>query len=314
MASSLIDIRKRISSTKKTRQITSAMQMVSASKLTKAEQKVKNYQRYASKIREIVTHIASSQLTLLEEKGQAFAQEQELINFHDLLIERPIKRTGYLIISSDKGLAGSYNSSILKATLDMVNADHESADEYMIISIGESLASDLKKNDVPVGYIVHDLSDQPSFAEVREVVTKTVEYYRQGMFDELYVCYNHHVNALTSQFRAEKMLPLTDLDTQEEQEYEVEYLFEPTKEDILEVLLPQYAESLIYGAIIDAKASEHASRMTAMRSATDNATDLIDELTLDYNQMRQTAITQEITEIVSGAGGLETQIATGRQI
>ncbi|UJF16550.1 F0F1 ATP synthase subunit gamma [Jeotgalibaca sp. MA1X17-3] len=305
MGSSLIDIKKRITSTKKTSQITSAMQMVSASKLIKAEQKVKNYHIYANKIREIVTHIASSQLSLLEEKGHAFAHVQQLIDFNDLLIERPIKRTGYLIVSSDKGLAGSYNSSILKSTREMLRADHESSDEYVIISIGETLANDLRKNSIPVGYVVSDLSDQPSFDEVREVVSKTVDYYRQGMFDELYVCYNHHVNALTSLFRAEKMLPLTDLDAEEATDYEVEYLFEPTKEDILEVLLPQYAQSLIYGAIIDAKASEHASRMTAMKSATDNASDIIDELTVTYNQKRQTAITQEINEIVGGAQGLE---------
>lgn len=307
MAASLIDIKKRIASTKKTSQITSAMQVVSASKLIKAEQKVKNYQIYAGKIREIVTHIASSQLSLLEEKGHVFAHEQQLIDFNDMLIERPIVRTGYLIISSDKGLAGGYNSSILKSTRQMLSDDHKSSSEYVIISIGETLASDLRKNDIPVGYVVSDLSDQPSFDEVRDVVSTTVDYYRQGMFDELYVCYNHHVNALSSLFRAEKMLPLTDLDPQEANEFEVEYLFEPTKEDILEVLLPQYAQSLIYGAIIDAKASEHASRMTAMKGATDNAANIIDDLTIKYNSMRQSAITQEITEIVGGVEGLKNQ-------
>lgn len=304
MAASLIDIKKRIKSTQKTSQITNAMHMVSASKLARAEQKVKKYQIYANKIREIVTHIAGQQLSVIEEKGQNLNREQ-LIDFHDLLIERKVERTGYLIISTDKGLAGSYNSSIFKSTRLMIEQDHASAEEYTIISIGETLAHDLEKHDIVVSHIVPDLSDQPSFEDVRGLVSLIIDYYRNGEFDELYVCYNHHINAISSEFRAEKMLPLSDLDTNETKQHAVEYAFEPTKEDILEVLLPQYAESLIYGAIIDAKASEHASRMTAMKSATDNAQDLIKRLSLERNRIRQGAITQELTEIVSDVSALE---------
>ncbi|WP_373737133.1 F0F1 ATP synthase subunit gamma [Jeotgalibaca porci] len=304
MAASLIDIKKRIKSTQKTSQITNAMHMVSASKLARAEQKVRKYQIYANKIREIVTHIAGQQLSVIEEKGQNLNREQ-LIDFHDLLIERKVERTGYLIISTDKGLAGSYNSSIFKSTRLMIQQDHESTEEYTIISIGETLAHDLQKHDIPVEHIVPDLSDQPSFEDVRGLVSLIIDYYRNGEFDELYVCYNHHINAISSEFRAEKMLPLSDLDTDETKQRAVEYAFEPTKEDILEVLLPQYAESLIYGAIIDAKASEHASRMTAMKSATDNAQDLIKRLSLEQNRIRQGAITQELTEIVSDVSALE---------
>lgn len=304
MAASLIDIKKRIKSTQKTSQITNAMHMVSASKLARAEQKVRKYQIYANKIREIVTHIAGQQLSVIEEKGQNLNKEQ-LIDFHDLLIEREVKRTGYLIISTDKGLAGSYNSSIFKSTRQMIQQDHASAEEYTIISIGETLAHDLEKHEIVVEHVVPDLSDQPSFEDVRGLVSLIVEYYRNGEFDELYVCYNHHINAISSEFRAEKMLPLSDLDTDETKQYEVEYAFEPTKEDILEVLLPQYAESLIYGAIIDAKSSEHASRMTAMKSATDNAQELIKRLSLEQNRIRQGAITQELTEIVSDVSALD---------
>lgn len=305
MASSLIDIKKRITSTRKTSQITSAMQMVSAAKLNRIEARVKTYGKYAQKIREIVTHLAGTQLTLLEEHGAGYPNQQELIDFHDMLIERPVQKTGYLVISSDKGLAGSYNSSIFKTMRDLIRQDHTSEDEYSIFSIGENLARNFQKEGLHVTHVIPDLSDDPAFDEVREVVANAVQYFREGEYDELYVCYNHHVNALVSEFRVEKMLPLTDLDPHEAQEYEVEYLFEPTKEDILEVLLPQYAESLIYGAIIDAKAAEHASRMTAMKSATENAGKLIDELTVQYNQARQTAITQEITEIIGGAEALE---------
>ena len=305
MAESLIDIRKRIASTKKTSQITSAMQMVSASNLIRAEQKVRGYQLYAAKIREIVTHIASTQLSLLEEHGHVSASDQVLVDFHDMLIERPVRKTGYLIISSDKGLAGGYNSSILKATKDMLTVDHASNDEFVVLSVGGAVADDLRKSGIEVAFEIRDLNDQPSFTEVSDIVVKAIQLYRDGVFDELYVCYKHHVNALISEYRAEKMLPLTDLDSQEAVGYEVDYLFEPNKEEILEILLPQYAESLIYGAIIDAKSSEHASRMTAMKSATDNATNMINDMTIQYNRVRQTAITQEITEIVGGASALE---------
>jgi F-type H+-transporting ATPase subunit gamma len=133
----------------------------------------------------------------------------------------------------------------------------------------------------------------------------TVSMYQNEVFDELYVCYNHHVNSLTSQFRMEKMLPITTINPEEAKTYEQEYIFEPSKEAILNQLLPQYAESLIYGAIVDAKTAEHAAGMTAMKTATDNAGNIIDDLTISYNRARQGAITQEITEIVGGAAALE---------
>ena len=144
-----------------------------------------------------------------------------------------------------------------------------------------------------------------TFEEVRKIVSSAVQMFRDGEFDEFYVCYNHHVNALLSNYRVEKMLPIIDLDAEEAKSTNWIIFFEPNKEIIMDILLPQYAGSLIYGAIIDAKSAEHASRMTAMRSATDNAKDLISNLTQDLNQRRQAQITQEITEIVGGAAALE---------
>jgi len=310
MASSLNDLKKRIISTKKTSQITSAMQMVSASKLAKSEQAVRRYQDYAEKIREVVTHLLyAEQKQDLEEIDEEIdsKEEESFIDYHDLLIERPVKKTGYLVISSDQGLAGSYNSSIFQATREMLQTDHDSKDEYVILTIGGAASRFFKKMGIDVRLEINDVSDIPSFEEVRKIVSSAVEMFRQGEFDEFYVCYNHHVNALLSNYRVEKMLPIIDLDEDEAKEYELDYIFEPNKEIIMETLLPQYAESLIYGAIIDAKAAEHASRMTAMRSATDNARDLISDLTQDLNQRRQAQITQEITEIVGGAAALEEQ-------
>ena len=308
MASSLNDLKKRIISTKKTSQITSAMQMVSASKLAKSEQAVRRYQDYAEKIREVVTHLLyAEQKQDIEETDEEIDsnEEESFIDYHDLLIERPVKKTGYLVISSDQGLAGSYNSSIFQATREMLQTDHDSQDEYVILTIGGAASRFFKKMGIDVRLEINDVSDIPSFEEVRKIVSSAVQMFRQGEFDEFYVCYNHHVNALLSNYRVEKMLPIIDLDEDEAKEYELDYIFEPNKEIIMETLLPQYAESLIYGAIIDAKAAEHASRMTAMRSATDNARDLISDLTQDLNQRRQAQITQEITEIVGGAAALE---------
>ena len=308
MTASLNDLKKRIVSTKKTSQITSAMQMVSAAKLAKSEQAVRHYQDYAQKIREVVTHLLyanHNKEEVVDETSEDGEVVTSFIDYHDLLIERLVKKTGYLVISSDQGLAGSYNSSIFQSTREMLELDHQSKDEYVILTIGDAASRFFKKMGIDVRLEINDVSDIPTFEEVRKIVSSAVQMFRDGEFDEFYVCYNHHVNALLSNYRVEKMLPIIDLDEEEAKEYELDYIFEPNKEIIMDILLPQYAESLIYGAIIDAKSAEHASRMTAMRSATDNAKDLISNLTQDLNQRRQAQITQEITEIVGGAAALE---------
>ncbi|GAA3017322.1 F0F1 ATP synthase subunit gamma [Tetragenococcus solitarius] len=298
MAESLNEIRDRIASTKKTGQITKAMQMVSASKLTKSEAHSSQFQIYANKVRELVTHIVAGQLADVNSAA-------ELSQLNPMLISRPVKRTAYIVITADGGLVGNYNSSILKQMMTMLQEDHDSSDEYVMITIGGTGADFFKSRGIDIAYELRNLSDQPSFEEVRKIVNLTTSMYQNEVFDELYVCYNHHVNSLTSQFRAEKMLPISDLDPSEATEYKQEYIFEPSEEQILEQLLPQYAESLIYGAIVDAKTAEHAAGMTAMQTASDNANNIINDLTTSYNRARQGAITQEITEIVGGAAALE---------
>lgn len=300
MGASLNEIKTRIASTKKTSQITRAMQMVSASKLTKSEASSQKFQIYANKVREIVTHLTATQLTDI-----ASANPRGDVNYNSMLISRPVKKTGYIVITADGGLVGGYNSSILKQTMSILEEDHQSPDEYVMIAIGGTGADFFKARDINLAYELRNLSDQPSFDEVRKIVNMATTMYQNEVFDELYVCYNHHINSLTSQFRVEKMLPISDLDPREAKSFEQEYIFEPSKEEILTQLLPQYAESLIYGAIVDAKTAEHAAGMTAMKTATDNAANIIDDLTVSYNRARQGAITQEITEIVAGASALE---------
>ncbi|QDA53039.1 F0F1 ATP synthase subunit gamma [Enterococcus faecium] len=300
MGASLNEIKTRIASTKKTSQITRAMQMVSASKLTKSEASSQKFQVYATKVREIVTHLTATQLNDITSENP-----RGDINYNSMLLSRPVKKTGYIVITADGGLVGGYNSSILKQTMSILEEDHQSPDDYVMIAIGGTGADFFKARGINLAYELRNLSDQPSFDEVRKIVNMATTMYQNEVFDELYVCYNHHINSLTSQFRVEKMLPISDLDPEEATTFEQEYIFEPSKEEILSQLLPQYAESLIYGAIVDAKTAEHAAGMTAMKTATDNAANIIDELTVSYNRARQGAITQEITEIVAGASALE---------
>ncbi|HER1450030.1 F0F1 ATP synthase subunit gamma [Streptococcus pyogenes] len=291
MAGSLSEIKAKIISTEKTSKITSAMRMVSSAKLVKSEQAARDFQIYASKIRQITTDLLKSELTIGSD--------------NPMLVSRPVKKTGYIVITSDKGLVGGYNSKILKSVMDMITEYHADGD-YEIISIGSVGSDFFKARGMNVAFELCGLADQPSFEQVRQIISQSVDMFVNEIFDELYVCYNHHVNSLTSQVRVQQMLPISDLVADEAAEEGVTgFELEPNRHDILDQLLPQFTESLIYGAIIDAKTAEHAAGMTAMQTATDNAKNVINDLTIQYNRARQAAITQEITEIVAGANALE---------
>ncbi|MEH7222165.1 F0F1 ATP synthase subunit gamma [Bacillus sp. JJ1566] len=283
---SLRDIKTRITSTKKTSQITKAMQMVSASKFSRAEANAKSFVPYMEKIQEVVANIAV---------GSSEAS-------HPMLLHRPVKKTAYIVITSDRGLAGAYNSNVIRGAYQAMQKRHKSTDEFTVIAIGRVGRDFFVKRGISVSLEIAGLSDQPSFAEIKDIANATVNMFTDGTYDELYMWYNHFVSAIQHDVTEKKLLPLSDLAANKKQ---TSYEFEPSQEDILEVLLPQYAESLIYGALLDGKASEHSARMTAMKNATDNAKELIDSLTLSYNRARQAAITQEITEIVGGAAALE---------
>ena len=292
MAVSLNDIKTKIASTKNTSQITNAMQMVSAAKLGRSEEAARNFQVYAQKVRKLLTDI-------LHGNGSGGST-------NPMLISRPVKKTGYIVITSDRGLVGGYNASILKAVMELKEEYHPDGTGFEIICIGGMGADFFKARGIQPIYELRGLADQPSFDEVRKIISKTIEMYQNELFDELYVCYNHHVNTLTSQMRVEQMLPIVDLDPNEaDEEYSLTFELETSRDEILEQLLPQYAESMIYGAIIDDKTAENAAGMTAMQTATDNAKKVINDLTIQYNRARQAAITQEITEIVAGASALE---------
>lgn len=283
---SLRDIKSRINSNKKTSQITKAQQMVSASKLNRAENNAKSFVPYMEKIQEVVANVAL---------GASDAT-------HPMLTKRPVKKTGYFVITSDRGLAGAFNVNVLRGAYQAITNRHKSTDEYAVIAVGKVCRDFFSKRGVPVIAEKTGIRDEMNFSEVKDLTYQTLQMFTDGTFDELYIFYNHYVSAISQEVTEKKLLPLTDLATNKKT---TSYEFEPSEESILEVLLPQYAESLIYGALLDSKASEHAARMTAMKNATDNAKEIIDSLSLSYNRARQAAITQEITEIVGGAAALE---------
>jgi F-type H+-transporting ATPase subunit gamma len=289
---SLREIKGRIGSTKKMSQITSAMHMVSNSKLKRAEENARKFHPYMDKIQEAVQAIASGDNT----------------SSHPMLRERPVKRTGYVIITSDSGLAGPYNANIIKEITGRVSERHnDNPDSYDLFVIGRMGYEFLENRGYNITNHRIGLDDQPSFSSVKEIAQQSVAQFSNEDIDELYIVYNEYISVLEQKVSTRKLLPLSEDDAANQTQASnlSTYEFEPDKESILETILPQYAESLVYGALLDAKASEHAARMTAMKAATDNAKELVDDLSLQYNRARQAAITQEITEIVGGASALE---------
>ncbi|MFT8320428.1 MAG: ATP synthase F1 subunit gamma [Bacillus sp. (in: firmicutes)] len=284
---SLRDIKSRINSTKKTSQITKAMQMVYSAKMNRAVLNVKSFAPYMTKMEEVTHSVAL---------GSSSAA-------HPMLQNRPVKKTGYIIISSERGLAGAYNSNVLRKLSQTIRERHQSKDEYAIIVIGRLGRDFLVKQGFNVVLDVIGIPDLPDFLDIKDVASKSVGMFADGTYDELNIYYSHYVSAIQQDVVEKKILPLTDLDSTATTL--TSYEFEPSAEEILDALLPQYAESLIYGALLDSKASEHSARMTAMKNSTDNAKEIIDNLSLVYNRARQAAITQEITEIVGGAAALE---------
>ncbi|MGG1677906.1 ATP synthase F1 subunit gamma [Neobacillus sp. NRS-1170] len=283
---SLRDIKNSINSTKKMSQITKAMEMTSAAKWNRGVMNAKSFVPYMEKIQEVTAAIASG--------AQGVA--------HPMLETREVKKTGYIVMTSDRGLAGAFNSNVIRRVFQTIQERHKSNDEFAIIAVGRVARDFFLKRGINVALEITGVSDQPSFNDIKEIASSTVGMFADGTFDELYMYYSHYISAISQEVTEKKLLPLSDITSSKEL---ASYEFEPSPEEILEVLLPQYAESLIYGALLDSKASEHAARMTAMKNATDNAKEMIKNYSLIYNRARQAAITQEIAEIVGGAAALE---------
>ncbi|USG65407.1 ATP synthase F1 subunit gamma [Brevibacillus ruminantium] len=283
MAKGIREVRSKIKSTKNMRQITKAMKMVAAAKLRRNQEKAEAARPYADKIQEVIASIAS---------GTSGSK-------HPMLQSRPVKKTGYIVITSDRGLAGGYNANILRAVINRIAEKHKSKDEYGIFVIGRKGSDFLKKRDYPLLEEATGLPASPSFADIKKIASAAVAMFENEQIDELYLCYNKFHSAISQTPTVKQLLPLEAPESNNNRT--VNYEYEPSSEEVLANLLPKYAETLVYSALLEAKASEEGSRMTAMGNATDNATDMISRYTLQYNRARQAAITQEISEIVAGA-------------
>ena len=287
MAKGMRDIKRQIKSVQSTRQITKAMEMVAAAKLRRAQEKALSARPYADKLKEVVSSIAAGT------KGVT----------HPMLVTRPVKKTGYLVITSDRGLAGGYNANILRAVTQTIKERHKSKDEYVLFVIGRKGRDYFRRREMPIVEEITELPDSPMFSDIKAIANKAVKYFEDEQYDELNLFYNEFINAITQVPVEKRLLPLEEKHVSGGAPA-ASYEYEPSAEAVLTHLLPKYAETLIYSALLDAKASEFGAKMTAMGSATENATKMINDLTLTYNRARQAAITQEITEIVGGANAL----------
>ena len=281
----LKEIRGRITSISSTMQITSAMKMVSAAKLKKAQDAITMLRPYSEKLQELIQKVSTGSEGSLSEYAQ----------------KREVKKILYITISSNRGLAGAFNSSVIKE----LNTNYKQKEdvEIEVLTIGKKVFDAVRRVRT-----VYDnqssIYDSVSFEAVSKLTSAVMKDFSEGIFDEVYLVYNKFINAATQQVRTEQLLPIT-IPEQAEEDAESDYIFEPDKQTILETLIPKSIKTQVYKALLDSIASEHGARMTAMHKATDNANALKNELVIFYNKARQAAITNEILEIVSGAEALK---------
>ena len=282
----LKEIRNRISSVESTMQITSAMKMVSAAKLKRAQDAIVQLRPYADKLTEILVNLSS---TLDGADGNAFSSERELKNIL------------FVSITSNRGLCGGFNSNIIKQTTSLINNEYKDANAS-IVSIGKKSSEHFSKKGYNVLSSHDDLYNEITFEAVADIAENIMKTFIDGEFDKVVLVYNQFKNAATQIVMSENYLPVET--PQDENATIGDYIFEPSKEEIVQELIPKSLKTQLFKAILDSHASEHGARMTAMHKATDNANDLKDDLTLLYNKARQAAITGEILEIVGGAEAL----------
>ena len=282
--SSSRDIRVKIKSIESTKKITRAMEMVSASKMKKATRLMEASSPYATQIREIISHLL------------AVNPEYK----PDLLTERPVRSVGYLVVSSKRGLCGGLNNNLFKKVLDSIENQPVGV-EAKVCAVGTKAVTFFSQLKTPMLAALELKTDVPDMAEILGVIGVVVKAFENNDIDELYVCSNEFVNTMVQKPTVEKLLPLS---WGQSSNNSGDYLYEPTANEILNKLLIRFVEACIYQALVENYTCEQAARMMAMKAATDNASDLIDEFKLIYNKARQASITKEISEIVGGAAAL----------
>jgi F-type H+-transporting ATPase subunit gamma len=282
------EIKTKIKSVQNTRKVTRALEMVSASKIRKAQERMKASRPYARAMKQVIGHLA-----------QANSEFQ-----HPYLVERKdIKRVGYIIVSSDRGLAGGLNNNLFRKLLGEIRKWQEQDVQVDVVTIGQKASVYFRRIKVDMLATVSHLGDQPHLEQLVGVVKVMLDAYSSGKVDKVFLTYNDFVNTMTQRAAFDQLLPLPEADTQIAH-HDWDYIYEPDAQTVLEHVLTRYIESLVYQAVMENVASEHAARMVAMKSASDNASKLIDTLNLVYNKARQAAITQEISEIVGGAAAV----------
>ncbi|AZJ32928.1 ATP synthase F1 subcomplex gamma subunit [Tenacibaculum mesophilum] len=281
----LKEIRNRITSIKSTMQITSAMKMVSAAKLKKAQDAITAMRPYSSKLTELLQSLSA---TLDSDAGGIYSTERE------------VNKVLLVTITSNRGLCGGFNSSIIKETVKTINEKYNNT-AVELLTIGKK-GNDILSKDYTVVENRNDIFDNLTFDNVAEVAEQLMNLFVDGSYDKIEIIYNRFKNAATQIPQVEQFLPIQPIEG--ETNANLDYIFEPSKEEIILELIPKSLKTQLYKAIRDSFAAEHGARMTAMHKATDNATELRDELLLTYNKARQAAITNEILEIVGGAEAL----------
>jgi F-type H+-transporting ATPase subunit gamma len=282
------EIRTKIRSIQNTQKITKAMEMVAASKMRKAQERMAATRPYARKMREVVGHVAAANTEYV----------------HPYMLPREnVKRVGYIIISTDRGLCGGLNINNFKNVVASMREQSEQGIEIEVTTIGKKAASFFRRLGSNVVADVQDLGDQPKLESLIGAVTVMLNGIDEGRLDRLYLAENEFINSMAQKPCLTQLIP-TQADSDERLGQHWDYLYEPSSEEVLDNLMRRYIESLIYQAAVENVACEMAARMVAMKSATDNAGDIINELQLVYNKARQAAITQEISEIVGGAAAV----------
>ncbi len=289
---SMREIKHRITATQKTSQITKAMHMVSASKLKKAERSIRAFRPLTEHLSDVISRVISSDIDLT----------------HPMLEARDTKKTVYIIISSDRGLAGPYNAMIFKAFEAYVKKQHKAKSEFVVAALGYKAFSFAKRKGYPL-MLDHSIQvrDDVQFLDFQELSDRFIKAYLSGEVDQIIVFYNKFINTMNQKVEYQILVPIEHnptIETKPKAGLNIMYHYEPSASTVLINLMPMYVVNMLYGMILEAKASEHAARMTAMKSATDNAKDLVRTLQLHYNRARQDAITIELTDIIGGANAV----------
>jgi F-type H+-transporting ATPase subunit gamma len=298
------EIRTKIKSVANTRKVTRALEMVSASKIRRAQDLMRASRPYARHMRGVIAHVA-----------QATTEFR-----HPALREREVKRVGYIIVSTDRGLCGGLNANLFRKLLGEIREWEDKGVEVDVVAIGQKASAFFRRVKVNMAASVSHLGDRPKLEKLVGVIKVMNDAYMQGRVDRVYLCFNDFVNTMSQRPRIDALLPLPavaqqlagaasdagtpDAEAIVHRETDWDYIYEPEAEPVINHVLERYIEALVYHAVLENLASEHAARMVAMKSASDNATKAIDTLTLIYNKARQAAITQEISEIVGGAAAV----------